>query len=274
MSLIQAFTRPCSILENIFSGKDLWLTDTISSNHVKRVFCISLAPFLAAPVPMAPNQKISLDIIAPIKNVHFLLPIVDHFSCHMELYYVTIITAPSITKALLNYISTHDRPEIVLCDQGKQLTSDLFNYIHKLLGIRLRHSTTFHLQANGLSEHLNPQIKSFKITMASHSLDNITAAKVHQSIYNVTVHPVTKFSPNFLHFDREISDIYSIIKINKHGKLMRANQDIVNLTKNFHKVFSDAYSNNKNNRQDMHAKFCVNRKYPNIKVGDTVYIKF
>lgn len=230
------------------------------------------APLLASPVPTAPNQKVSMDILGPIKGNHYLLPIVDHFSRHMELYHLNSITAPTITKALLHYIATHGRPEFLLCDRGKQFTSDLLKSFNKLLGICLKHSSIAHPQANGISERLNPQIKSSILTMASQGFDIGTAAKVHQSIYNATTHPATKFSPNFLHFGREISDIYFNYK-NQPNWRINDNQEIADIAKNFDQVYFHAYQNNENSRQDLYAKSRVNRQFPKIDIGDTVYVK-
>lgn len=82
-------------------------------------------PLLAAHVPIAPNQKIAMDILGPIKGMQNLLTLVDHFSRHIELYYLNNIIARAVTKAFLHCIAiaTHGRLKIVLSDQGSQFTS-------------------------------------------------------------------------------------------------------------------------------------------------------
>lgn len=82
-------------------------------------------PLLAAHVPIAPNQKISMDILGPIMGMQNLLTIMDPFSRHIELYYLNNIIPRALTKALLHYIAiaTHGRPKIVLSNQGSQFTS-------------------------------------------------------------------------------------------------------------------------------------------------------
>ena len=79
----------------------------------------------------------------------------------------------------------------------------MFDTFNKTLGIKLKHITIAHRQANGLCERVNTQIKSSFYTMATQGFDLPTAVKIHQSICNASTHPATKFSPNLPHFGQE-----------------------------------------------------------------------
>ena len=235
---------------------------------------VNKAPFLPAPAPTGPNQKISLDLVGPLKNNTYVLTVLDHFSRHLELFTLNNITAQTVTKALLHYISTHGRPEMILTDQGSQFTSYMFDAFNKALGIKLKHITIAHPQANGLSERVNTQIKSSLYTMATQGFDLSTAAKIHQSIYNATTHPATKFSPNLLHFGRELNDVYANYKGHSSWKILDTAHDIFKLVDLLENIYYQAYINNETNRQKIYQKSRQQFKFSNIKVNDTVYIKF
>ena len=275
-------TGICKTLQNIrkrFTWKNM-IADTcnfvnsceicIQHKHHK----LNKAPFLAAPIPTAPNQKISVDILGPIKGTNYLLTIVDIFSRHLELYTLNNISAQAVTKALLHYIATHGRPQVILSDQGSQFTSEFLKIFTRNLGISLKHVALAHPQANGISERVNTQIKSSIHTMGTQGFDIVAASKIHQSIYNSTIHPATKFTPNHLHFGRELTDIYQNYKINKEWKISDTSHEIQKLTNLLDILYTKAYINNETSRQELYRNSRQQSKFKNIKVNDKVFIKF
>lgn len=231
-------------------------------------------PFLPAPVPTEPAQKISMDLLGPLKNHSFILTVIDHFSRHLELYNLHQITANAVTKAFLSYISTHGKPNIALTDKGSQFTSDLFHAICKKIKIHIKHTTVCNPQANGLSERINTQIKTAINTMLSEGYDAYTAMKIHQSIYNSTTHPATQYTPNFVHFARELNDIYSHYKNQSDWKILDTTHDIFELTKILDEVYTTTYLNNETTRQEVYKRSREDRSFQKLKVNDKVLVKF
>lgn len=232
------------------------------------------APLMAAPIPTAPNQKVSLDIVGPIKGHFYVLTIIDHFSRHLELYSLSSLHAKSVTNALLLYIATHGRPHYLLSDQGSQFTAHMFSIFNKALGIKLKHISVAHPEANGISERINSQIKTALHTMSSQGFPLETALKIHQSVYNSTTHPSTGFSPNLLHFGRELSDIYENYKSHAEWNILDTSQDIYQLIKMLDTLHFQALHNTENLRQQVYKKSEGNRKLPSFKINDKVYMKY
>lgn len=181
--------------------------------------------FIPAPVPNESAQKMYFDILRPLKNHSHILNIIDHFSRHLQLFNLNQIPANAVTKAQLSYISTHDKPGLVLTDQGSQFTSDLLDAFCKKITISLRHITVCNPQASGLSERINCQIKT------------------HQSIYNATLYPATNYTPNHVHFTRELNDIILHYKNHNNWKTLDTAHDIYELTRILHQIYNATYLN-------------------------------
>ena len=97
----------------------------------------------------------SLDLVGPLKNNTYVLKVLYHFSRHLELFIINNIAAQTVTKVLLHYISTHSHPGIILTDEGFHFISCMLDMFNETLGIKLKHLTIAHPQANGLCERVN-----------------------------------------------------------------------------------------------------------------------
>lgn len=232
------------------------------------------APLLPTPLPTACNQKVSMDLVGPFKNHSHILTVVDHFSRHLELYNLQTISAPAVTKALLHYCATHGKPDIVQTDQGKQFDSSIFSSFNDKLHMKLAFVTVAHPQANGLSESLNRQLKSAINTMLSEGYDLFTAMKVHQNLYNSTIHPATKFTPNKVHFGREMTDFYENYKSQGNWTLDSNTRNIHNVFKTLDKIYHHAYINNEQFKRETLDRCNAKRKFMDLQINDKVYITF
>ncbi|XP_035214374.1 uncharacterized protein K02A2.6-like [Stegodyphus dumicola] len=166
------------------------------------------APYKAIRIPKYPNDFISMDIVGPIRNCGHVLTVLDHFSKHLALYPLKNLTAETITGHLLQYISVHGRPEMILTDLGTQFTSLVFESITKSLGIKLSHCTPQRPECNAQSERVNTSIKTSLLTLHEKGVSFQNALLIHQNIYNGTIHPSTGYSPNILHFGRNLSLLF------------------------------------------------------------------
>lgn len=232
------------------------------------------APLLPTPLPTTCNQKVSMDLVGPFKNHSHILTIVDHFSRHLELYNLQNISAPPVTKALLHYCATHGKPDIVQTDQGKQFDSNIFSAFNDKLHMKLTFVTVAHPQANGLSESLNRQLKTAINTMLSDGYDFFTAMKTHQNLYNSTIHPATKFTPNKVHFGRDMSDLYENYKSQGNWTLDPNARDMHNVFKTLDKIYHHTYINNEQFKRDTLDRCNTKRKFMNLKCNDMVFITF
>ncbi|GBM41715.1 Uncharacterized protein K02A2.6 [Araneus ventricosus] len=166
------------------------------------------APPQSNRIPTRPGDYISVDIKGPLPNSVYVLTVLDHFSKHIVLYSLKNITAETISKHILNYISIHGRPSQILSDRGLQFTSEVFSLINKTLGIKLSHTSPVHPQTNGQTERLNPAIESSILTLQERGVNLQNALLIHQNIYNGLIHPSTGYTPNLLHFGRNLPLIF------------------------------------------------------------------
>ncbi|WCJ35536.1 Pro-Pol polyprotein [Euphorbia peplus] len=97
--------------------------------------------------PMSTNQK------------QYVIVAVDHFTKWVEAEAVSSITAQQIVKFVKNSIVYRfGVPNTIITDNGKQFDSVLFRHFCEREGIKLRFSSVFHPQTNGMTERTNRTI--------------------------------------------------------------------------------------------------------------------
>ena len=104
-----------------------------------------------------------------------------------------------------------------------------------------------------------------------YNFDN--AVHIHQMLYNSSTHSSTKFSPNQIHFGRELFTLYDVnlpfdptLNLDTNKNYFRLMEDLENLCNKVHGNLLYAQQL-QNDHPHMSAKSC------NIKVGNIAYIK-
>lgn len=234
---------------------------------------IPQAPFQNNPIPQHPGDFVSIDLVGPFRNNYHILTIIDRFSRHLQLFPVRTISSQNIIYALFKYISTHGRPSLIHSDLGKQFTAQIFNDFCTKFGIRLTYSTTSHPQTNAISERINQSIKSTIIALESDGYNFFNAVKIHQMMYNSSVHSSTKLSPNFVHFGRELSTLYDT-SLPFHPILTTDhNRTYFQLMEDLEKIYLKVYNNLQLAQKIQNQKQQKYAKLRDLNVGDIVYIK-
>lgn len=231
------------------------------------------APLKSIWIPSAPSEFVSIDLVGPFKNSSHIFTIIDHFSRHLILYPVHTISAKSVTRHLLHYIATFGRPAFLLSDLGTQFTSETFELVNKLLGITLVHSSSNHPATNGVSERINTQIKSSINTLLDNNVSFENAILIHQSLYNGSVHSSTKFTPNVIHFGRNIPLLFDTFNMQTEPQQLDQSHYIDQIMSQLKSAYQMNYDNLihqqnlQNSRQHQNAKLRV------LQVNDIVYLK-
>lgn len=114
-----------------------------------------------------PTQRfkhIHIDIVGPLtscQGYRYLLTCIDRFTKWSEAVPLADIKAETVASAFVNiWISRFGVPKEIITDQGKQFESRLFRQLAKLCGSRVKHTTPYHPQANGLVERWHRTLKS------------------------------------------------------------------------------------------------------------------
>ena len=89
-------------------------------------------------------------------NFRYALMITDHFTRFCQIYATKHKDSKSAADKLFNqYIMQFGWPERIHHDQGVEFTSDLFDDLHELTGIRASRTTPYHPQGDDQVEKLN-----------------------------------------------------------------------------------------------------------------------
>ncbi|XP_045446576.1 uncharacterized protein LOC123654735 [Melitaea cinxia] len=70
------------------------------------------------------------------------------------------MTAETVGKALISWMSRFGCPTDVVTDRGRQFESTLFQYLGKVIGFKHRRTTAYHPACNGMVERFHRQLKA------------------------------------------------------------------------------------------------------------------
>jgi hypothetical protein len=113
-------------------------------------------------LPERPLQIVSLDLMGPLprgqRSAKYILAVLDVFSKYIKLYPIKKATSTTILKKLTDdYIPKVGKIEQLLTDNGTQFHSKQWFKQLAVLGIRTRHTTTYHPESNPV-ERANREI--------------------------------------------------------------------------------------------------------------------
>ncbi|XP_034289829.1 uncharacterized protein K02A2.6-like isoform X1 [Pantherophis guttatus] len=100
--------------------------------------------------PKAPWSRIHIDFVGPYMGRTFLI-VVDAYSKWVEIVLMTSTTSEAVIQVLRRMFATHGLPDVLVLDNGPQLTSTTFQ-LFLTLGIRHAQIAPFHPAGNGLAE--------------------------------------------------------------------------------------------------------------------------
>ncbi|KAK3783190.1 hypothetical protein RRG08_046983 [Elysia crispata] len=126
-------------------------------NHIK-------APLEHFSVPEKRFSQINIDIVGPLpfsSGFIYLLTIIDHNTRWPEAIPLRGITTPKCVHALITgWIACFCVPGDISSDRGSQFTSSLRSEIAARLGVKLRHTSAYHPQANGIIKRFHRTCKT------------------------------------------------------------------------------------------------------------------
>lgn len=108
--------------------------------------------------------EIHIDIVGPLppsNGQRYLLTCVDRFSRWMEAFPMSNSTSDTICETFMNgWVSRFGSPDIIHTDRGRQFTSNNFRCLTQFLGSKIKFSTSYHPQSNGLVERFHRTLKA------------------------------------------------------------------------------------------------------------------
>jgi len=165
----------------------------------------------------APGERLSIDLTGrhPSSNQFvYCLTTEDYFSKFITLTPLRDKSAATVAKALLHSVYLkHGLYHFVQSDLGKEFECEMQNEINAYFGISKLRTTAFKPSSNPIERGhrtLNAMIGKLidKHKEWSQYMDYIALA------YNSTCHKSTSFTPNFLHFGRELNSSVDVLLAN------------------------------------------------------------
>ncbi|XP_032069726.1 uncharacterized protein K02A2.6-like [Thamnophis elegans] len=108
--------------------------------------------------PSTPWSWVHVDFAGPIQG-RMLLIVVDAFSKCVEVVHMSSTMADALIASLRHLFATHGLPDVVVSDNGPQLTAAKFEAFLASLGIRHALTSPFHPSSNGLAERAVRSVK-------------------------------------------------------------------------------------------------------------------
>src|SRR5260370_5829343 len=146
-------------------------------------------------------QVISIDMIRELldsKGYNTVLMVVDCLSKQIHaIPTVTSLDSARVAWLFLEHIwHHHGLPEEVISDCRSTFVSNFSCKLTALLGVKLTPSTSYHLQTNGQTEHMNQEIEAYLQVFMSHQQDNwANWLLLAEFAYNNKVHTATCQTP-------------------------------------------------------------------------------
>ena len=156
------------------------------------------------PIPSKPWESIAMDFIGPfpeINGYNYLWVIICRFTSMTHL--VPVNTSTKATELswlfVIEVVRLHGLPASIVSDRDSKFTSRWWREVHRLLGIKLLMSTSFHPQTDGASERVIRSITQILRTMIrADQKDWLFRIPMTKFALNSSVSASTGYIPFFL----------------------------------------------------------------------------
>src|SRR5258705_9028503 len=178
-----------------------FVTGCNTCNRMKTFPMQKVGKLIPNKVPDQCWQVISIDMIRELldsKGYNAILVVVDRLSKQIHaIPTVTSLDSARVTRLLLEHIwHHHGLPEEVISDCGSAFISNFSCELAALLGVKLTPSTSYHLQTDGQTEHMNQEIEVYLWVFMSHRQDDWADwLPLVEFAYNNKVHTATCQTP-------------------------------------------------------------------------------
>jgi len=175
-------------------------------------------------VPERSWQYISVDFIMklPMSKSHdSILVVCDRFS---KMFHFVVTTEKTMVEGLVrlfrDYVwKLHGLSESVISDRGPQFAAGLIRELNKMLGIKTKLSTAYHLETDGQTERTNQELEQYLRMYVNHRQNNWAEwLATAEFAFNNKVHTATKSLPFQVNYGRESRMGFDIRKMRKNKK--------------------------------------------------------
>ena len=128
-----------------------------------------------------------------------------------------------------NVWKSYRLPESIVLDRGSQFAAELTRELNKMLEIKTKILTSFHLQTDGQIERINQELEQYLQFFVDHRQNNWPEWLVIAELtVNNKTHSVTKISPFIANYGRELR---MGVNIRRKGKIKKITELIERIKK-------------------------------------------
>ena len=148
-----------------------------------------------------PLQLLVIDFVGPyprpFDNKKYILTCIDHYTKYGAAYATENADSQTVVRCLEQFCCTYGIPETILSDNGRQFTSSTFDIFCDSFGIKVKHSTSYHSQTQGICEKFNSTLTKILATYTSTDQNDWTSyLSLAVFAYNTSIQASTKISPH------------------------------------------------------------------------------
>jgi RNase H-like domain found in reverse transcriptase/Reverse transcriptase (RNA-dependent DNA polymerase)/Integrase zinc binding domain len=161
------------------------------------------------PVPFRAWSDISVDYITPLpvcerdsRRYKHILVVVCRLTKMRHFIPVTGLSAEELADIFINRIyCLHGAPDNIISDRGTQFVSEFWHHLSERLGVRLRHSSSFHPETDGQTERVNSGVEQYlRAFMNFHQDDWVQWLPLAEFAANNVTSETTGVSPFFANY--------------------------------------------------------------------------
>ncbi|XP_065216880.1 uncharacterized protein K02A2.6-like [Planococcus citri] len=159
------------------------------------------------PYPSKPGVRLHADFCF-YKGKNFLI-VIDEYSKHPEIYYISNITTDITIQCFRDYFARWGIPKLLVTDNGTQFTANEFIEFCTKNNVKKLFSPPYHPQSNGAAENFVRTFKD-KFVKILHPKSDANDSEINRIVnsflfdYRNMVHETTGKTPNDLQLNRKI----------------------------------------------------------------------
>lgn len=246
--------------------------------------CLTHKPLLKSPAGhmgkhpevTKPWQTISVDFFGPLprssRGYKYIFVVTDTFGKFSLFFPIRTATAAAITRILEEQIFlVFGCPQYLICDNGKQLRSNLLKKLCEQYKVTIRFTPYYHAQSNPV-ERVNQVLKTMLSCYVedNHAIWDTLLPKVGCAIRS-SVHETTGLTPFFVNFGREY--ISAGDQHQTHNFSNNVRQNIAPSTRELENLFKDVRKRLDVAHQRSKPRYNLRRRPVSYAVGEKVFRK-
>ena len=177
-----------------------------SCEHCARIKNVTHKPYgLLQPIeiPNRPWQSITMDFIVKLPPSHgfdSIWVICDRMT--RAAHFIPIretMDAPELSRLFLDQVFRHHGfPQAIISDRGSVFVSSFFTQLMKICGTKMKPSTAYHPQTDGLTERTNQTLETYLRAFCSYQQDDwVDYLAMAEFVFNNTLNSSTQQTPFF-----------------------------------------------------------------------------